>query len=132
MNSIYDGLDYLYAEQLKGKRVTLTIKSVVGGVDFVSSDGRKNKGFDITFKETPKKLGVTGITVRRQINVACGTEDTDQMAGKRITLYPVKSAKSAAGEAIRVDKADAVQNQPKPTQEAPTEPKSTDTSELPL
>ena len=26
--SIFDGMEYLYAEQLKGKRVTLTIKEV--------------------------------------------------------------------------------------------------------
>jgi len=102
MSSIYDGTKYLYAEQLKGKRCNLTIKSVVGGVDFVDSRGGKNVGFDITFAETDKVFGVTGITVRRQLFMATGTDDPAQMVGKKVTLYPVKSSKSATGLAIRV------------------------------
>ena len=102
MSSIYDGTKYLYAEQLKGKRVTLTIKSVAGGVEFVDARGGKNTGFDIAFAETGKVLGVTGITVRRQLFMATGTDDPTAMAGKKITLYPVKSVKSATGQAIRV------------------------------
>ena len=104
--SIYDGLPYLYAEQLHGKRVTLTIANVVGGAEFVSADGRRAIGFDVSFKETEKKLGITGVTVRRQLTVATGTDDPALMAGKRITLYPVDSKKSAAGCAIRIAKAD--------------------------
>ena len=99
--SIYDGVDYLYAEMLKGKRVTLTIKEVKGGAEFF--DGREtSKGFDVHFDETPKKLGVVGITVRRQLNAATGTDKIDEMAGKKIVLYPVKSAKSETGQAIRI------------------------------
>jgi hypothetical protein len=100
--SIYDGLPYIYAEQLKGQRVTLTIKGVTGGVEFVSQDGRKSVGFDIAFVETDKVLGVTGVTVRRQIMAAVGTEDVVDMVGKKITLYSVPSRKSASGQAIRV------------------------------
>jgi hypothetical protein len=100
--SIYDGIKYLYAENLKGKRVTLTIKKVVGDIDFFSQAG-KNKGFDIHFNETDKVLGVTGVTVRRQLGVATGTDQFSQMVGKKITLYPVKSKKSATGEAIRIE-----------------------------
>jgi hypothetical protein len=102
VSSIYDGTKYLYAEQLKGKRVTLTIKSVTGGVEFCDARGAKSQGFDIAFAETDKVLGVTGITVRRQIFMATGTEDPAGMAGKKLTLYAVKSAKSATGQAIRV------------------------------
>jgi hypothetical protein len=104
--SIYDGLKYVYAECLKGKRVTVTIKSVTGGAEFVDPQGRKTVGFDVAFNETPKLLGITGVTVRRQLFVATGTESPAEMAGKRITLYPVKSAKSATGEAIRIAKAE--------------------------
>ena len=99
--SIYDGLDHIYAEQLKNKRVKLTIKSVTGGAEFICN-GRKNVGFDIAFEETDKKLGVTSATVRRQIFMATGTEDPAKMAGKKIVLYPVESARSATGQAIRV------------------------------
>lgn len=102
MSSIYDGTKYLYAEQLKGKRVPLTIKAVTGGVEFDDGRGKKSQGFDVAFTETEKVLGVTGITVRRQLAMACGTDDPAGMVGKKVVLYPVKSAKSATGQAIRV------------------------------
>lgn len=102
MSSIYDGMKYLYAENLKGKRVSLTIKAVTGGVKFVDSRGGSNIGFDITFAETDKVFGVTGSTVRRQLFMATGTEDPEQMVSKKITLYSVKSQKSATGLALRV------------------------------
>ncbi len=100
--SIYDGCRYLYAEMLKGKRVSLTIKSVVGGVEFCDNRGAKTQGFDVVFNETDKVLGMTGITVRRQLFMATGTDDPSAMVGKKITLYSVKSAKSATGQAIRI------------------------------
>ena len=99
--SIYDGLPYIYAEQLKGRRVTVTIKSVKGGAEFFN-DGRKTVGYDIAFEETPKILGVVGATIRRQLFKATGTEDPAAMVGKKITLYPVKSSRAATGEAIRI------------------------------
>ena len=101
MSSIYDGTKYMYAEQLKGKRVTLTIKKIVGGIEFYSQAGIQ-KGFDVFFEKTDKILGVTGVTVRRQLFMATGTEETDEMKGKEITVYPVKSTRSATGEAIRI------------------------------
>ena len=104
--SIYDGLPYLYAERLKGKRVTLTIAGVDGGVEFCDPNGRKNKGFNVRFEETPLIFGAVGATVRRQMFMATGTDDPAKMAGKKIVLYPIKSAKSAAGEAIRIAKAE--------------------------
>jgi hypothetical protein len=102
MSSIYDGAKYLYAEQLKGKNFNLTIKAVTGGIEFDDGRGKKTQGFDIAFAETEKILGVTGITVRRQLAMATGTDDPAAMAGKKITLYAVKSARSATGQAIRV------------------------------
>jgi hypothetical protein len=100
--SIYDGTRYLYAEQLKSKRVELTIKRVVGGVEFCDLRGQKATGFDVEFVERDRVLGVTGITVRRQLCMATGTDDPEKMTGKKITLYPVKSVKSATGLAIRI------------------------------
>ena len=101
-DSIYDGVKYLYAEQLKGKEVTLTIKSIKGGVEFCDTRGAKNIGFDLTFEGTDKVLGVTGVTVRRQLFMATGTEKPSEMVGKKITLYPVESKKAATGQAIRI------------------------------
>lgn len=99
--SIFDGADYLYAEQLKNKRVALTIKHVAAK-EIIGDGGRKSMGFEIAFEETPKRFAFAGATVRRQMALACGTDDTEQMAGKKITLYPVKSARSVSGQAIRV------------------------------
>jgi len=101
MSSIYDGMKYLYAEQLKGKRVTMKIKRIVPNVEFVNPAG-KQKGFDIHFEKTDKVLGVCGTTVRRQLFMATGTEEMDEMVGKEITLYPIKSNRSATGQAIRI------------------------------
>ena len=99
--SIFDGMEYLYAEQLKGKRVTLTIKSVESK-EIIGDGGRKNNGFVFAFKETPKKLVVTGATVRRQLAMACGSENPDEYVGKQITIYPQPSSRSISGQAIRV------------------------------
>jgi hypothetical protein len=105
--SIFDGVEYIYAEMLKGKRVKLTIKSVTGGAKFFCPQSNKNDiGFDVVFNETDKKLGVTSVTVRRQLYVATGTENPEKMAGKQIILYPVESKRSASGQAIRVAKVD--------------------------
>ena len=99
--SIFTGMEYLYAEQLKGKRVTLTIKGV-DQREIIGDGGRKSTGFAVSFNETPKKLIVAGATVRRQIAMACGSENPDDYAGKQITLYPVASSRSVSGQAIRV------------------------------
>jgi hypothetical protein len=101
-DSIYDGVKYLYAEQLKGKEVTLTIKAIKGDIEFVDARGGKAKGFDIHFESTDKVLGITGVTVRRQLFMATGTEKPSEMVGKKITLYPVESKKAATGVAIRI------------------------------
>lgn len=109
MSNVFDNVDYLYAERLKNKRVTLTIKEVVAGVEFFcTQSNKKEKGMDVVFEETFKgtdrhmKLGITGITVKRQLAMACGTDETSEMIGKKITLYPIKSVKSASGQAIRI------------------------------
>ena len=99
--SIFDGAKYLYAEQLKGKRATLTI-SAIDDAEIIGDGGRKSRGFEVSFKETPKKLIVAGATVRRQIAIACDTDKTAEMVGKQIILYSVPSSRSVSGQAIRI------------------------------
>lgn len=99
--SIFDGMEYLYAEQLKGKRVTLTIKAVEGK-EIIGDGGRKSTGFTVSFAETKKKLIVAGATVRRQLAMVCQSENPDDYAGKQIVLYPVASNRSVSGQAIRI------------------------------
>ncbi len=105
--SIMRDVKYVYGEKFAdGKKATVTIKSVTYGAEFFDMSGRKTIGWDIAFVETPKLLGVTGVTVKRQLTTALGTEDPEKMVGKKITLYGVKSAKSATGWAVRVAKAE--------------------------
>lgn len=99
--SIYDGLKYLYAEQLQGKRVSLTIKDIQSET-VIGDGGRKTQGHVLSFVETGKQLVVTGSTIKRQLSMATQTEDPDAMKGKKITIYPVPSAKSVSGQAIRI------------------------------
>ena len=125
--SIYDGLKYLYAEQLKGKEVTLTISKVDGGIEFTDKRGGKTLGHDIWFKETDKALGVTGVTIKRQIATATGEDDPAKMVGKRITLYSVKSVKAETGVAIRVK---TTTDKPKQATPQPTEPAADDPASM--
>jgi hypothetical protein len=99
--SIFDGAKYLYAEQLKGNRVTVTIKAVTPE-EITMDGGKKSTGFSLSFNETPKKLIVSGMTIRRQLAMATGTESPEEMTGKKIVLYPVKQQKSVSGLAIRI------------------------------
>ena len=121
--SVYDGLPYIYAENLHGKRVSLTIKGVKSGVEFTSADGHKKIGFDVSFAETKKILGLPGVTVRRQIADATGTENPAEMVGHKITLYSVPSKKAATGIAIRIARSDPrdIKATPKPATETPIE-----------
>jgi hypothetical protein len=99
--SIFDGAAYLYAEQLKGNRVTVTIKAVTAQ-EIVMDGGKKSNGFCLSFVESTKKLIISGMTIRRQLALSTGTESPDEMVGKKIILYPVKQAKSVSGLAIRI------------------------------
>ncbi len=99
--TIYDGLKYIYAEQLGNKRVTMTIKSMAPAT-FTDSRGAKSRGWDIYFTETDKPFGAVSATVIRQLFMATGTADPAECVGKKIVLYAVDSAKAAAGKAIRI------------------------------
>ena len=101
MSSVFDGSEYLYAEMLKGKRVKMKIKTVTPK-EIIGDGGRKAMGWEIAFEQTEKRFAFSGITVRRQLALACGTDDPGAMVGKDVTLYPVKSTRSISGQAIRI------------------------------
>jgi hypothetical protein len=101
MSNIYDGLRYVYAEQLKNKRVTLTIKGVEQE-EVIGDGGRKTMGHVLSFEESPRLLVVTGSTIKRQLAMSTQTDKTEEMIGKKITLYPVESKKATTGQAIRI------------------------------
>ena len=126
--SVYDGLRYLYAEQLDNKRHTVTIAEVKPE-EVTDLNGRKTMGFALGFEETKKLLVVTGATIRRQLRMACGTEDPAEMVGMKIILYPTPSKKAVTGQAIRIAEADktATRQPPEPT---PPNAPSDDNGEL--
>ena len=107
VNKVTDTLKYIYGENLLGpdkqpRRYPVTIAEVITD-EFIDQRGAKSPGFSLVFKETKRMLGVTGVTVTRQLVMATGTESAKEMIGKKITLYPVPSKKSVSGWAVRID-----------------------------
>ena len=92
--SIFDGCKYLYAEQLKGRKVTLKIKDIQP-VKIVGESGREDMGFEMSFEETPKKYAFSNKINRKTLAELYG-EDYRQYVGKRIGLFAGKSSKGAA------------------------------------
>jgi hypothetical protein len=112
----WNNLRCLYAEDLKGKRVTVTI----GGVRETPKGARlfcqsgESEAWDIAFSTKdatgrtpyiqipkPNDYGkATGLL--RTYKAAAGGEPEESHIGKEITLIPVNSKKSATGEAIRI------------------------------
>jgi hypothetical protein len=82
--------DFMYAFDLAGKDVTLTIDRVVGG-QLVGTGGKKSKKPLCHFKEgrEPKPLALNA-TNCKTIAAMYGN-DVENWSGKRITIYPTKT-----------------------------------------
>lgn len=78
--------DYIAAPELKGKDVTLTIKSVSLSELPLAGSTKKEKRAVMTFEGTPKKL-VLNKTNAKVIAKLLGVH-TSAWIGKRIVLYP--------------------------------------------
>jgi hypothetical protein len=107
VNNVTDTLKYIYGEDLLGPdkqpmKHSVTIKDVLSD-EFCDNRGIKTAGFSLVFEGAKKMLGVTGVTVTRQLVMATGTKLAKDMIGKKITLYPVPSKKSVSGWAVRID-----------------------------
>lgn len=113
---IWENLRCLYAEDLRGKRVTLTIAGVRDtpkGARLFCQSG-ESEAWDVAFRESGKDGRTPYIQLPKPNNygkscgllrgfkVATGGEPTEEQVGKKVTLYPIKSTKSATGQAIRV------------------------------
>lgn len=85
VRSLYDKA-YLYAFDLQGRDVTVTIARVAGGT-LQCTDGSKKKTPVLFFNGAKKGLGLN-ITNARTIAAMYGGFDSDKWIGKRITLYP--------------------------------------------
>lgn len=86
-DNILSDAEHLYAEDLGGKEVTLTVDRVEKEEVKGGGSGRSGKKYTFHFRETPKGW-IPGIGVRRQICGALGTTDRKAMPGARLTLYP--------------------------------------------
>jgi hypothetical protein len=112
----WENLRCLYAEDLKGKRFTLTVCSVRDtpkGARLFCASG-ESEAWDVAFVEKaadgrtpyiqipkPNAYGkATGLL--RTYKMAMGGEPTAEHAGHKLVLYPVKSLKSQTGQAIRI------------------------------
>ena len=86
-DNILSDAEHLYAEDLQGKDVTLTIKSIGKEEPHGGGQGRGQKKYTFRFVETPKAY-IPGISVRRAIVAAIGSPDKNKIVGKRIVLFP--------------------------------------------
>lgn len=82
---LYDDKDFLFAFDLDGRDVTVTIEKCVGG-EIVGEQGRKNKIPVLFFVGKKKRLGLNK-TNGKTIASMYGTQ-TEAWSGKAITLYP--------------------------------------------
>lgn len=89
--------EYLFAFDLKGRDVTLTIERVVGG-ELTALGGRKSKKPLVYFKEGREKKPLAMNATNCKTVAAMYTTDTDNWVGKRITLYPTTT--TMAGETM--------------------------------
>lgn len=94
--------DYMYAFDLQGRDVTVTIQKVAAG-ELVGQGGKKTKKPLVWFAESKsgKPLGMN--TTNCKTVAAMYGNDCDRWVGKRITLYPTTcSSPEGTVECIRV------------------------------
>lgn len=78
--------DFIYAYDLEGRDVTVTIERVVAG-SISGKGGKSSKKPVVYFRGSRKGLGLC-ITNARTIAQLFGSFDSDKWIGKAITLYP--------------------------------------------
>lgn len=102
VRSFYDK-EFLYAFDLGGKDVTLTIEKVVRG-ELTGTGGKKSKKPIVYFKEGTEKKGLgLCITNARTIAQLYGSFEAEKWIGKWITLYPTTTTfGSATVDCIRI------------------------------
>jgi hypothetical protein len=99
--SMYDS-NYLYAFDLKGRDVTVTIKEVKA-VKVTNAQKKEQKKPLVTFKESKDARGLVLCKTNGKSIAAMYGNDTDAWPGKRITLFAAMvDAFGATVEAIRI------------------------------
>jgi hypothetical protein len=102
VRTMYDK-EYLYAYDLKGRDVTLTIERVTQG-KLTGTGGKSSKKPVVYFREGTEKKGLAlNITNARTIAGMYGGFEVEKWIGKRITLFPTTTTfGSNTVECIRI------------------------------
>ena len=82
---MYDEKEYLYAFDLDGRDVTLTIESVAQG-ELIGDGGKKSKKPILSFVGAKKKLALNQ-TNKKILGAMYGFK-VSELIGKQITIYP--------------------------------------------
>lgn len=99
--SMYDS-NFLYAFDLKGRDVTVTIKEVKA-VKVTNAQKKEQKKPLVTFKESHDARGLVLCKTNGKTIAAMYGNDTDVWPGKRVTLFAAMvDAFGATVEAIRI------------------------------
>jgi hypothetical protein len=101
--SMYDSL-YLYAHDLKGRDVTVTIKEVkVAKLRSIDKDKPPTKKPILFFKESKDERGLVLCKTNSRLIAGIYGVDTDDWIGKRVTLFPARvEAFGETVDAIRI------------------------------
>ena len=83
---LMDPKEFLFAHDLDGRDVTVTIEKVVGG-KLKGENGKESKKPIAHIKGTPKKLALN-VTNCKTIEQLSGTGDADKWRDIRVTLFP--------------------------------------------
>lgn len=101
VRSMFDK-QYLYAYDLQGRDVTVTISKVVGGT-LVGQGGKKNKKPILFFRGKEKGLGLNITNARTIASMYGNSFRSEDWIGKRITLYATTTTfGSQTVECIRI------------------------------
>lgn len=82
---------YLYAYDLQGRDVTVTIAKVVGGT-LVGTGGKSNKKPIIFFNGTTKGLALNITNAKTIASMYGNSFKSEDWIGKRVTLYPARTS----------------------------------------
>jgi hypothetical protein len=89
--------DWLFAFDLAGKDVTLTIDRVVAG-ELTGTGGKKSRKPVVHFKEGKEKKPLALCVTNCKVIASMYTNDVEKWVGKRVTLYPTVT--QFAGEEV--------------------------------
>lgn len=83
--TLYDPSEYLYAHDLNGRDVTVTIEKIEAGI-IVGDGGKKSRKPIASFVGATKRFAINKTNAKTLVAMT-GSRNTDDWIGKSITLY---------------------------------------------